>query len=467
MPTTVIKRLMVAASILLTTIYWGSRMPVEAETSTSVSFFPGNAVTNNTDPVTVAVTVENVTNLGSFQFSLNFDPAVVTVTSVSIGNFLSSTGRTAFPLAPAIDNTAGTLTYGAMSFGDQTGPSGSGTLATITFTPVGAGVANLNFSDLVLTNPSAGVIGATGGAGTVTVESPVTPMPSPTPTSIPSGNASLTLSYLPPAVLGEVMPITLNFSTTQAVTGVDVMLKYDPSKLEIDHIDDMELLDQTVLVNFDQAAGTIRLSQVENTGQSFTGSGVMAVIYAKPLIAGNISMEFDYTPGSKADTNAIAAANGNDILAQPQPLTISVVDKADLQVSLTTPSENPVLGHSVTGNLSDGEGFNREITTDPSGLSALIDLPVSFIGSVKTFVFKVSGYLTRRVTILVNAGLNMLNLGNLIAGDLNDDGTINSLDLSIMFAQWFTDGAADFNKDGMVNSADYWILAQNFGLKND
>lgn len=467
MPNSISKRIFVAAALILTTILWGSRDPAAALTTPMVSLFPENATTNNADPVTVAVTVNEVVDLGSFQFSLNFDPQVATVTSVSEGSFIGSTGRTIAPLSPVIDNLAGTVTYGVFSFGSQAGPDGSGTLATLTFTPVAAGTGNISFSDIILTDTQGTTFDATAGDGTLTVEGAVTPTPAPTPTSMPTGEAALTLSYAPPAVVNEVMPVNLAFSTTQAVTGVDVMLTFDPAKLEIDHIEDMALLDSTILATFNQEAGTIYLSQVASTGESFTGSGTMAVIYVKPLVTGEASLNFIYTPGSKADTNAIAASNGQDILAQPQNLSINAVEKADLQATVTTPSEDPVLGHSVTGTLSDGEGWSETVTTDPSGLTGLIELPGSFIGSVKTFVFKVSGFLTRRVTILVNAGLNILNLGSLIAGDLNDDGIINTLDLSIMFDQWFTGGTADFNKDGIVNSADHWILTQNFLMENE
>ena len=56
----------------------------------------------------------------------------------------------------------------------------------------------------------------------------------------------------------------------------------------------------------------------------------------------------------------------------------------------------------------------------------------------------------------------MLDLGALKAGDLNNDGIVNNLDLSLMYDQWFGSGTADFNRDEVVNTADYWIVLQNF-----
>ena len=51
-----------------------------------------------------------------------------------------------------------------------------------------------------------------------------------------------------------------------------------------------------------------------------------------------------------------------------------------------------------------------------------------------------------------------------LPGDLNNDGTVNSLDWSIMNARWGTsDAGADLNHDGIVNSLDFSILNQNWG----
>jgi len=49
-------------------------------------------------------------------------------------------------------------------------------------------------------------------------------------------------------------------------------------------------------------------------------------------------------------------------------------------------------------------------------------------------------------------------------GDLNQDGTVNNLDWSIMAGVWFTnDPVADLNKDGLVNSIDFSLMNQNWG----
>ncbi len=71
------------------------------------------------------------------------------------------------------------------------------------------------------------------------------------------------------------------------------------------------------------------------------------------------------------------------------------------------------------------------------------------------------------IALAVVAGTNTVNVGTLTAGDLNNDGTINVVDLSLMYDQWFTGGLADYNRDGVTNSADYWIVIKNFFAEDD
>jgi len=108
------------------------------------------------------VLVDKALNLGSFEFELLYQPAAIYVKSVVLGSFLGSTGRSTGVVGPVIDNTAGKVTFGAFSFGSQPGPSGTGTLATITFSTVGVGTSTLDLQNGQVTdtqgNPQSPVI---------------------------------------------------------------------------------------------------------------------------------------------------------------------------------------------------------------------------------------------------------------------------------------------------------------------
>lgn len=134
---------------------------------------PSQVVDANSGPFTVTFVVQNVTNLGGFEFTMTYDPAVVQVDSAALGGFLGSTGRTVFLVGPTIDNTAGLLHMGAASFGQQAGPSGNGLLATITLTPQASGSTSLGFQRLVITDVLGNPISAAAYGSSVTVRLPL------------------------------------------------------------------------------------------------------------------------------------------------------------------------------------------------------------------------------------------------------------------------------------------------------
>jgi hypothetical protein len=90
---------------------------------------------------TVDIVVEDVSNLGSFEFKLKINPAIIRLVGVEEGPFLGSTGRHTYCPAPTysqpvIGAPADTLDFGCATTGlDIAAPSGSGTLATVTFAP--------------------------------------------------------------------------------------------------------------------------------------------------------------------------------------------------------------------------------------------------------------------------------------------------------------------------------------------
>ncbi len=119
------------------------------------------------------VAIDGVTNLGSFQFEIGFNGAMVQIdapTDVQLGPFLGSTGRTTIPVGPAIDNTAGTVVYGAATFGAQQGPSGEGVLATITWTAVGEGTTTLDLGNVQVSDIAGTLIPVNVVGGEITVK---------------------------------------------------------------------------------------------------------------------------------------------------------------------------------------------------------------------------------------------------------------------------------------------------------
>lgn len=107
------------------------------------------STTNSAAGIDLTVSVRDVVDLGSYQFTLNFNPAFMTAVGVTEGAFLPSAGATFFSPGET-NNTAGSIAYvlGAL-IGPVAGVSGSGDLATFSFEVEDGWLADFSFSDVL------------------------------------------------------------------------------------------------------------------------------------------------------------------------------------------------------------------------------------------------------------------------------------------------------------------------------
>ncbi len=149
-------------------------------------------------PFTVSVMIDNVSNLGSYEFELQFDPQVVRFVGVEDGGFLGSTQRqlqcpTATLFYPAEGEPPNMVRYSCSTL-DPTpaGPDGSGRLATVTLAPVGSGYSDLTLIASTLDTGTSDITGedfhtiSQSGAVNIAGEGPTaTPRPD-EPTAVPT-----------------------------------------------------------------------------------------------------------------------------------------------------------------------------------------------------------------------------------------------------------------------------------------
>jgi hypothetical protein len=131
----------------------------------------------------IDIRIDNVTGLGSYEWQITYDPAVLNFVSVVDGPFLGSTGRSVFCPDPILD--VGSVRFGCVTAGvSPEPPSGSGVLSTVTFSAVAEGTSALNFKFASLSDPLGNDIptGVQGGEMVVSVGTP-TPTPTPIPTT--------------------------------------------------------------------------------------------------------------------------------------------------------------------------------------------------------------------------------------------------------------------------------------------
>lgn len=286
-----------------------------------------------------------------------------------------------------------------------------------------------------------------------------TQSPSPTPTVSPTATLSMIQKgELFKGVEGQI-EIYLNTNGFEVV-GTDVVISYPSDKIEILSVENNSLFNGNFTSSLN-TSGLIRISATQNPQQTFMGDGTFAIINAKPKVTGDIPLDFEFVPNSKAESNVISL-NGSDILSEPEGLIIQSVNQIFLWLNLKTASEGAE-GYKVSGNVKLDDGiWNQNFTTDFSGNAGPWDLDSNLSGTNVPFLIKVPGFLKRRVSLDITSGDNYLNGGLLSAGDLNDDGIVNNIDLAIMYADWFGSSIADYNRDGIVNTYDFWILTANF-----
>jgi hypothetical protein len=147
---------------------------------------PADLVVGPNETFVVRVMIEEANDLGGFQFDLTYDASVVEVQEAALGDFLGSTGRSPVAVGPEVSNEEGRTTFGAVSYGNQPGPSGTGVLATITCIARGEGSSGLSLQEVQVLDTAASVQLITVKSGRVVVggepgQTPVAETATPTP----------------------------------------------------------------------------------------------------------------------------------------------------------------------------------------------------------------------------------------------------------------------------------------------
>jgi hypothetical protein len=144
---------------------------------------PAGGVDVGGAPFPVDVLVDDVTNLGAFEFTLRYDPSILKFVGVEKGPFLASSGRAVECLDPGV--TPGSVHYVCVTLGAMPpGAHGSGVLATITLAPAAPGTSSLQLEQPLLAEPSGQALPAASENASITVSAPgapETPLPTGTP----------------------------------------------------------------------------------------------------------------------------------------------------------------------------------------------------------------------------------------------------------------------------------------------
>src|SRR3990172_5076425 len=132
------------------------------------------------------IVVEDVSSLAAFEFTLTFDSNVIAYQGISVGGFLGSSGREVNCFAPTI--TPSSVSQGCSTLGDdKAGATGSGVLASVSFSAVVPGESQLSLTRVGLAKPDSSAIDATSSDASVTITAIATPKA--TATAMSTGTA--------------------------------------------------------------------------------------------------------------------------------------------------------------------------------------------------------------------------------------------------------------------------------------
>lgn len=155
-------------AIVMAAILWLAALQAAAQGPTVRVEVPPTPVAHDAGSFVASVVVQDVTNLGAFQFDLRYDPTVLTPLDYKEGPFLGSSGRQVNCLPPTTDE--GLLRYVCVTLGSAPeGPNGSGVLATITFAPLAKGSSPVRLEGLILADPRGQRMPAQAQGASVTV----------------------------------------------------------------------------------------------------------------------------------------------------------------------------------------------------------------------------------------------------------------------------------------------------------
>lgn len=156
------------------------------------------------------------------------------------------------------------------------------------------------------------------------------------------------------------------FTGGRPTDGTDVILQFDPSKLEAasDAVVVGSIYSVYPVKEVDSKSGTIRISGISSVGQTgFNGMGSLAKVNFKAKELGVTAIKVQFVKDQTNDSNIIEAKSANDLLTDVLDLNISIGNQAAANPTSGSCSQR-VYGSCVDSDGSSGSFWCSNIT-DP------------------------------------------------------------------------------------------------------
>ncbi len=403
-------RKLVEYSFIVAILAASATIPVSvfAAGAAIVSVSPATQIVSAGSQFTLNITVQPNNAVAGVQFNLSFNPAFITANGVSEGNLLKQNTASTFFTPGTINNAAGTVTgvAGAITSPGQT-VSTTGTFASITFT---AGTTKGN-SSCILSSVIVGDIN--GQALTVSLV-----------------NGQVSVDHTP--VLAAIGNKTVNEGTALSFTATATDADGD---------------------SLTYAASNLPTGAVFNSStHSFSWTPTYSQAGSYPNI------HFQVSDGSLTASEDIT-------------ITVNNINRAPVLTAIgnKTANENSLLSFSVTASDPDGDALTYSASNLPTGAGFNTSTQLftwtpthSQIGTYPNVSFQVSDG-----TLNASENITITVASVYAASDVNMDGSVNVLDLTLVTQHFSETGAAgwirqDTNGDGVINVLDCIVIGQHW-----
>lgn len=249
----------------------------------------------------------------------------------------------------------------------------------------------------------------------------------------------------------------MNNIPTQGYTSAEFTCTYDPVLVEVSNISLGNLFGTDEVSGiFGPQNGSFILSVAGSNGKKAFGNGIAFTFNAKGLQAGQTTIE------CKARVSEGLNVLQN-ISSMPSNLTITEIAPTPTAIPASVSVTGQVLADKLVTILlySLDNSIVATGTANPDG-SFNITVPEG----TYTIMASAEGFLSAQGSVTaVNGSVISMPSVSLIAGDIDNNGVINQLDVLTIRMNYDTviPAAADLNNDGVINVLDLGILAENYG----
>lgn len=146
-----------------------NQQPAPSAAAGQLQFDPANIAMKPGDTTTIGLKIANVNDLVSIPLLIHYNPAVVQISEIRDGGFLSG-GNQAIPIIQHIDPQRGEAVVSAMRQPNTPGVSGGGTLLGLVLKAVGPGTSTIQILEVNARNGQQKTIPLVSGEATVQVQ---------------------------------------------------------------------------------------------------------------------------------------------------------------------------------------------------------------------------------------------------------------------------------------------------------